>query len=301
MNGFVTKVVASLARLYLRMPVRPFGSRLGKLYSGFINSKGRSIVTKRIAGINYELDLREVIDSAMYWRGSREPHTSYALKMLCKRGDIVFDIGANIGSHALPMASHVGAEGRVYAFEPVPWAMNRMKRNLELNDFGNLVLEPIALSDKNEEVEMKFRASFKIGSKSGVGPEGKIDESWWNECEQVRVRMETLDSYVASHHIGRIDLIKLDVDGFEGKVIRGARETLKRLGPKIIMEVAPAWTEMRGDDIKDILRALEQIGYGFYRESDFEPIRNLTEMIATLPREGGFNLLASKVAPNAAR
>ncbi len=291
-------MVAGIAKLYLRMPVRPFSSQLGKLYSGYINSgKDRSIVTKRIDGINYELDLREAIDYAMYWEGSREPHTSHALKMLCKRGDIVFDIGANVGSHALPMASHVGAEGKVYAFEPVPWAMNRMKRNLELNDFHNLVLEPIALSDKNEEVEMKFRASFKIGSKSGVGSEGKIDESWWNECEQVKVRMETLDSYVANHHIDRVDLIKLDVDGFEGKVLRGGRETLGRFGPRIIMEVAPAWTEMRGDDIRDILQALEQLGYGFYRESDFEPIRNLPEMIAALPPEGGFNLLASVAAP----
>jgi FkbM family methyltransferase len=293
-SGFWTNMVAAIAKLYLRMPVRPFSSRLGRLYFGYLNSgNDRSIVKKRIDGINYELDLREAIDYAMYLEGSREPDTSRALKMLCKPGHTVFDIGANVGSHALPMASFVGEEGKVYAFEPVPWALNRMKRNLALNNFNNLIVEAIALSDVNEEVEMKFRASFKIGSNSGVGKEGKIDESWWDECEQVKVRMETLDSYVASHHISRIDLIKLDVDGFEGKVIRGARETLKRFGPKIIMEVAPAWTEMRGDQIKDILQELKQLGYGFYRETDFEPIRNLSELIDALPPEGGFNLVAS--------
>ena len=128
-NSFLTKTVTSIAKLYKRMPVKPFSSSLSKLYFGYINSgNDRSIVTKRIDGINYELDLREAIDYAMFIEGSREPDTSHALKMLCKRGHLVLDIGANVGSHALPMASYVGDKGRVYAFEPVPWAMNRMKK-----------------------------------------------------------------------------------------------------------------------------------------------------------------------------
>lgn len=293
-KGFWTKLAFSGARVYQRLPVKPFSKTLGKLYSRYINSgNGRSIVTSKIDGINYELDLREAIDYAMYTTGSREPSTSRALKTLCKRGDVVLDIGANVGSHALPMASFVGEEGSVYAFEPVPWAMNRMKRNLELNNFNNIVLESIALSDTNEEVEMKFRASFKLGSKSGVGAAGKIDDSWWGECEHVQVRLETLDSYVSARQLSRLDLIKLDVDGFEGKVIRGALETLERFKPIIIMEVAPAWIEMRGDNIRDILHDIEQLGYRFYREIDFELISNLSEMIDALPPEGGFNVLAS--------
>lgn len=293
-NGFWTKIVMSVANIYKRMPVKPFSSLLSKQYFRYINSgNDRSIVTKRIYGINYELDLREVIDNAMYIEGSREPDTSHALKILCKHGHVVLDIGANVGSHALPMASYVGDEGKVYAFEPVPWAMKRMKRNLELNNFRNMVLEPIALSDTNEEVEMKFRASFKLGSNSGVGGGGKIDDSWWNECEQVKVRMETLDSYVSKHNITRIDLIKLDVDGFEGKVIRGALRTFRHLKPIIIMEVAPAWTEMRGDNMKDVLQDIAQLGYKFYQEINFEPIMNISELIDALPPGGGFNVVAS--------
>lgn len=293
-RGFLTKLIVGGARLYLRSPIKPFSKTMGRLYSDYINSgNDRSLVIKQIDGINYELDLREVIDYAMFTSGSREPNTSRALKLLCKSGDVALDIGANVGSHALPMASFVGKEGKVYAFEPVPWAMNRIKRNLDLNDIENMVLEQIALSDTTEEVEMKFRASFKIGSKSGVGAEGKIDDSWWGECEQVKVSLQTLDNYVSTHQINRIDLIKLDVDGFEGKVIRGAIETLKQFKPIIIMEVAPAWTEMRGDNIKDILGQLEEIGYRFYKESNFDPIMNLAAMIDALPPEGGFNVLAS--------
>jgi FkbM family methyltransferase len=294
-SSFVTKVVIWAAKVYMRMPIRPFGSGLGRLYSTYINSdNGRSIVRKKIDGIHYELDLREVIDYAMYFEGTREPETSSALKILCKHGHVVFDIGANVGSHSLPIASYVGQLGKVYAFEPVPWAVSKLKRNLELNKFNNVILETIALSDVNEqEVEMSFRASFKIGSKSGVGQDGKIDDGWWSECEHVKVRMQTIDSYVLNNHLSQIDLIKLDVDGFEGKVIRGALATLRRFQPILIMEIAPAWTEMRGDNMMDILFNLEQIGYKFYAEKDFSLISNISQLIESLPPDGGVNVVAS--------
>lgn len=292
---FLTKVTASMAKVYSRMPIKPFSSTFRKIYFGYIYSdNGRSLVAKRIDGVNFELDLREVIDHAMYFQGTREPGTSRALKRLCKGRDTVLDIGANVGSHALPMANYVGTEGRVYAFEPVPWAQNKLKRNLELNNFDNLTLEPIALSDVDQEqVEMEFRASFKLGSKSGVGADGKINSGWWSECEHVKVRMETLDHYVTRHQIDRIDLIKLDVDGFEGKVIRGALQSLRRFQPILIMEIAPAWTEMRGDDMRDIVRQIERLGYKFFTELEFERIHDVIEKIDRLPPGGGFNVVAS--------
>jgi FkbM family methyltransferase len=284
-----------MAMLYKHIPIKPLKPFLKKMYFYVMYSgENRSVVIKKIENINFELDLKEVIDSAMYYAGTREPGTSQALKKLCKRGHVVFDIGANVGSHSLPIASYVGDAGKVYAFEPVPWAINKLRRNIELNKFNNLVVESIALSDLNEkEVEMEFRASFKIGSESGVGRDGKISKDWWSECDRVKVRMETLDSYVSSHQIDRLDLIKLDVDGFEGKVIRGALETLDRFKPILIMEIAPAWIEMRGDKMIDILREIEQLGYVFYSEIDFEPLKNLPQLVEKLPSNGGVNVVAS--------
>lgn len=297
MNNYLHEFVAWTSGLYLRMPVKPFRPLFRKIYREYINVSYQSPVKKKIDGINYELDLREVIDNAMYFNGSREPATSLALKRLCKKGNVVIDVGANVGSHTLPMAKLVGENGKVYAFEPVPWAVKKLKQNLSLNMFTNIILETIALSDESGEMDMKFRASFKIGSASGVGLEGKIDESWWGECEQVKVHMETLDNYVSRHNIDRIDLVKLDVDGFEGKVIRGAMSVLARFKPILIMEVAPAWVEMRGDKIQEVLNSIEKMGYKFYKEIDFSPITNLSDLIENLPMDGGFNVLASVYDP----
>jgi len=301
-SSSLLRFVTHVAGYYKRLPFRPLSSLLQKMYFGVLNFKSDgSLVQKRIDGVNFELDLKEVIDSAMFYEGSREPNTSQALKKLCKPGHVVFDIGANVGSHALPIASYVGKEGKVYLFEPVPWAMNKLKRNLELNNFDNLVIESIALSDVTEqEVEMNFRASFKIGSKSGVGQDGKIDNGWWNECEHVKVRMETLDSYASKHQISRLDLIKLDVDGFEGKVFRGAFKTLKKFQPILIMEVAPAWAELRGENIVEILHHIEQLNYKFYAEKDFKQIHNLAELIGNLSPGGGINVVASVHSLNSA-
>lgn len=291
--------VAKMARLYRMFPIKPFGQSLKRLYFKLLNSgEQASVILKQIDGINFELDLREVIDSEMYYGGSREPETSRTLEILCKPGDIVIDIGANVGSHALPMARLVGSSGRVYAFEPVPWAMAKMKRNISLNGFVNLVTEQLALSDENlGQVEMEFRASFKIGAARGVDESGKIDEGWWNECDKVLTKIQTLDSYIAENAINRVDLIKLDVDGFEGKVIRGALDALSRLKPVIIMELAPAWLEMRGDSCLAVVGQLRELGYRCFEEVTFEEFLDPENLIREIPPGRGVNVVFAVEKP----
>ena len=84
-GGLLLRLVGGTVKIYKRMPIKFLGPLLSKIYFGFINSSNSgSIVTKNIDGVNFELDLREVIDSAMYYEGTREPGTSHALKILCK-------------------------------------------------------------------------------------------------------------------------------------------------------------------------------------------------------------------------
>lgn len=97
-------------------------------------TKGRYVIAT-IDRINYDLDLHEYIDSALYFRGCFEPTTTAAIKRLCRPGMTILDIGANVGAHTLRFAKLVGERGRVVAFEPMPWPRARLQRNLELNDF----------------------------------------------------------------------------------------------------------------------------------------------------------------------
>src|SRR6266436_7021968 len=90
-------------------------------------------VTVQRGDINWCLDLEEGIDFSIYLLGAFERSTVATLRALVKAGDVVLDIGANIGAHTLGLAKNVGAAGKVYAFEPADFAFQKLLRNLALN------------------------------------------------------------------------------------------------------------------------------------------------------------------------
>ena len=208
----------------LPYPIKSFlNNQLGKIQKIIRN---RNII-KEIDGIIYNLDLREAIDYEIYQNGYFEQYTTEAIKKLTKTGMIVFDIGANTGCHALRLAKLIGPEGKVIAFEPMSWAFNRLKENINLNNFKNITLEKLALSDKTRSsTEVEFTCSWPIGApKSELHPihKGKIMKDSAN--------METLDSYTDKNQIKKIDLIKLDTDGFELKILKGGLSSIKNITP----------------------------------------------------------------------
>src|SRR3954454_10033377 len=98
---------------------RPFG--LGE----------RARVTRR--GIRWDLDLSEVIDLSIYLTGYTEYSTVRAYRRLIRPGDVILDIGANIGAHTLQFASLTGPRGQVFAFEPTAFPFGKLKENIRLN------------------------------------------------------------------------------------------------------------------------------------------------------------------------
>lgn len=287
------KMVTTLVRFYRKLPFKPMRRLARSFYYKFLTSdiQNRTVI-KNVDGINYELDLTEVIDSAIYFNQTREPHTTNALKRLCKHGMIVFDIGANIGSHTLPLAKSVGGQGKVYAIEPVPWAIDKLRKNLALNHFNNVQIFPIALSDYvDENAEFSLRASFKTTSVKPVNEDGSLNENWWNACEKISVRVDTLDNLVEKERIPRIDVIKLDVDGFEAKVLRGARVIIKKFSPSIVMEIAPDWLNDRGDSVEEIIEMLSKLGYKFFSEDTFEEIKNLNDKVSKFSSGESINVI----------
>ena len=117
-------------------------------------------VTRR--GIQWCLDLREGIDFSIYILGGFEPSTLRLYNGLVKTGDVVLDIGANIGSHTLPLAKLVGNKGHVYAFEPTDFAFRKLNNNLQLNDAlieRVTVFQQMLVFDKNTAIENELFSS----------------------------------------------------------------------------------------------------------------------------------------------
>jgi len=233
--------------------------RSGRAIAG---RSGKGIFTRR--GIAYELDLSEGIDLAIYFGGMFELRTAIALGRLVEPSSLVLDIGANIGAHTLPLADLVGPQGRVMAFEPTDFAFRKLKRNLDLNPRLASRVETFHcfLTDKDESgVPAAVYSSWPLGGQSGLHAKHLGREM---QTEQAQAR--SLDSVLSGHAGRRVQLVKLDVDGYECDVLRGATSMVREMRPIFVMELSPYVLEERGASLDELLSYFIPNGYGFYNE-----------------------------------
>jgi len=271
-------VVGLVMRLYRASPLHPhLGAGLARLLGRFTRHLP-SPQLRSVDGIRFELDLSEVIDASLFFSGSFEPRAERTIARHLGPGATAIDVGANIGYHTLRMARSVGARGRVVAIEPAARAGARLRRNLELNPFTNVAVVVAALSDHDSErEELELQSSYPLSGRGGM--------------ERVRVRVSRLDTLVSELVLERVDLIKIDVDGHEGRVLRGALGTLERFRPTVFFELTPSAVEKNGDSVAELLGSLHALGYTIADEQG-KSLPDPVGVARFLPRGAGRNLLA---------
>lgn len=203
----LSRLVDSLARGRAAGPARRLANRL-------LGGRPRVVrVRSGLArGLRLELDLRT---EKAYWLGHYEPALQDALRAHVRPGAVVYDVGAHVGFVAL-CAAALGAE--VYAFEPFSPSARRLRRNVALNGLPVEVVEAAAW-DEDGEIELE-RRTFAQSTRTVPGQ---------------GVRAVTLDAFALTHPAP--DLVKLDVEGAEGRVLRGAGRLLRELRPAVVCEV----------------------------------------------------------------
>jgi FkbM family methyltransferase len=146
----------------------------------------------------------------------------------------IVDVGANIGLYTCIAAGRAPSDGKVIAFEPVPANLRYLKRNLEENDLtAQVVVEEQAVGQGSGEIQI-YLADGSIGthSPSAMNVIGSTTS--------ITVPEVSLDDYARQKLGGRsIDLLKVDVEGYEGAVLRGARKTLQQDKPTLLIEFVP--------------------------------------------------------------
>jgi len=179
-------------------------------------------------------------------------------RALIRPGDTLMDVGANIGLWAMGAARRVGPEGSVHAFEPVPNNFMRMERNLALNGLKQVTSRQLALSDSVGHTVFYAATS----ANSGVGSLTQGD----NANRPIEIDMTTIDNYCETNSISRVDLIKVDVEGAEQLVFRGAVRLLTSAeAPVIMFETDEQLTGRFGSSSRSIKADLALHGYSFYR------------------------------------
>ncbi len=166
------------------------------------------------------------------------------MKRLIKPGDVVFDVGANFGSLTLPMAQLVGENGWVYAFEPQPQIYNLLSRNIRQNELKNIVPCNRAIGSSCGNISMPDLENLNSHNYSGVSL-GSGDNT---------AEILTIDSL----SLANVNFIKIDVEGFEREVIKGARETIKRCRPFLYVE------NDRPENSSRLISDIVGLGYRLY-------------------------------------
>ena len=239
-------------------------------------------------GIRWELDLREGIDFAIWLFGHFEPDAYAAYRKRLKPDDVVLDIGANIGAHALPLAQCVAPGGKVLAFEPTVYAFKKLQRHRELNPELGKVLhaQQILLMDSpTAAVPATIASAWPLEETDGLHPDhfGRPEST-------AGARAAMLDEIVRDEP--RIDFIKLDVDGHELAVLRGARATLARCKPPILIELCPQVCVEHHHTFAELVGELTGAGYRFER-FDGRALPNDPDALERLiPPKGGLNAMA---------
>ena len=158
-------------------------------------------------------------DYLEYVKGTFEPDMVRLFRTIAPRSDVILDIGANIGCTAILFSSMARV---VHAFEPSPTTFGFLQKNLATAEASNVVTHNFGVGDQAAELTLTFSPSNRSGG--FVSDQTKAGAGFTTED----IRIRRLDEVAASLELPGVDLIKIDVEGFEGHVIRGAAQTLAR-------------------------------------------------------------------------
>ena len=207
-----------------------------------------------------------------------------AISQLVQPGDIAFDIGANVGEYSVMLSRRCGASGRVWAFEPVPDTYWRLRETLALNRCGNVTPVRAAVGEKVGVVRMnlfepQYSAWNTMGMPEMVTPQGNRV----SPAKSVDVPSCTLDEFCHCEKIEKINFLKVDVEGFERSVFRGAAELLReRRVDCVCFEISQEPLRGASATSRSIFETLETFGYLAYRFDDANdsfhgPLQDTTE------------------------
>lgn len=225
-------------RALRQLPARlPGKLRLAQAFLRKIQAR-EDVLIESLSGARFFVPhLSEPLAFHLLVNGCYEPETDNFILGHLKPGDAFIDAGANIGLFAVSAARKVGAEGRVVAIEPSPTVFRYLQRNVESNLLDNVTAMRVAASDENREAAPFYAAPMDHFGMGALAPQF--------HHEPCVVKTRTLDDILTASKLRRVAVLKVDVEGHEAAVFRGAKELLVNSpAPAIIFEFCD-WAEAR--------------------------------------------------------
>jgi FkbM family methyltransferase len=202
-----------------------------------------------------KLDLRDTPQRKIFFYGTYdERHEAGMVRRVLEKHEVFWDIGANVGFYALLAAALLQNTGHIVAFEPGQIAHRMLQENIALNSFQNIAVYQVAVTDTEGEAVLFSAAQVADGGANLFLP-GK-DQTLSQTCRTV-----SLDKFSEDLKLPKPDFIKMDVEGAELAVLRGADRILKEDQPLLLMEMKDAVLKTAGTDKASVQNVLFQYGY----------------------------------------
>ena len=223
----------------------------GRLLGALAPRRGERTAT--VFGARIDLDLSDLVQREVYL-GVFEPRETRWARSRLRPGMTFVDVGANIGYYTLLGAQSVGSGGRILAIEPGPYAYRRLQETVERNRLEQVTTLPIAVGAEAGRLPLYIPPENSGNYSPTMLPsEGGTP---------VETEVRTLDDLLEEHGVERVDLLKLDVEGFEPAVLRGARRALAegRIGAALC-EFNDFWLREAGTDPEALYETLTAAGF----------------------------------------
>ena len=218
-------------------------------------------------GAKFLIDSEDLIQRQLYLFGLWEPHLTHWLRRRLQPGDVFVDVGANIGYFSVLASTLVGPAGDVVAVEASPTFHQRLEQHARLNGCRNLRTVNAAASDRDEALTFVQASSRNTGATSIVPYDGPAEAEF-------EVAAHPLTRLLSEQELARARVLKIDVEGAEGAVVRGLKPALSRLraDAEIVVEVTPGRMSALGDSAEELRQTFVDAGFRAYRLiNDYDP------------------------------
>lgn len=209
-----------------------------------------------ISGVNLRLPSRYF----RYYGDSYEEESIMQMRKSVKKGDVVLDIGAQLGLMTKFFSDQVGVGGKVYAFEPTPSTFDLLCKTIEINNISK-----IATPIKKAVTDRVGEGVFNV-SDTEASPANSLSNYERIETKGIKVYLTSVDVFVKENNLDKIDFIKIDAEGAEYSVLKGAKETIAAHHPKILLAMHPESIVNFGNSLVEIWDFIMDKNYKVFLE-----------------------------------
>lgn len=265
----ITEVAVTLGRRYVRYAPVPFGKAVlaARFLNAHLRENPRRAVVEARFGSRLAVDTQDLVQRYLYLFGVWEPHMTNWLQRRLRPGDGFIDVGANIGYYSVLASGLVGDTGQVVTVEASPVFHERLLQQARLNECRNIRAINAGVSDSEKTLTFILASSHNMGANSIVPYDGPAESTF-------EIEARPLAELLTPDEVANARVIKIDVEGSEGGVIRGMEPILGRLrsDAEITVEITPDRMAQLGDSADELFATMREHGFHTYRlANDYAP------------------------------